>query len=60
MRRAGVPPLLLAAALVLAGVLAGGPARARNVLLFVADGLRGGMVTEDTAPAMTALLARGT
>jgi hypothetical protein len=30
-----------------------------NVMLFVADGLRPGMVNEQTAPAMAALLARG-
>ncbi len=30
-----------------------------NVVLFVADGLRPGMVSEQTAPAMTALLSRG-
>ncbi len=33
--------------------------RPHNVLLFVADGLRPGMVNEHTAPAMAALLARG-
>ncbi len=31
----------------------------RNVILFVADGLRPGMVNDRTAPAMTALMARG-
>jgi hypothetical protein len=30
-----------------------------NVVLFVADGLRPGMVDEKTAPAMTALMAKG-
>lgn len=35
------------------------PARPRNVLLFVADGLRPGVVDEQTAPAITALLKRG-
>jgi arylsulfatase A-like enzyme len=30
-----------------------------NVVLFVADGLRPGMVNEHTAPTMTALLSRG-
>ena len=34
-------------------------ARPRNVVLFVADGLRPGMVDAQTAPAMTALMARG-
>ena len=33
--------------------------RPHNVLLFVADGLRPGMVNEQTAPVMAALLARG-
>src|SRR5262245_51457953 len=31
----------------------------RNVVLFVADGLRPGVVNEKTAPAMTALMKRG-
>jgi arylsulfatase A-like enzyme len=35
------------------------PPRPRNVLLFVADGLRPGMVNDQTAPAMAALLKRG-
>jgi arylsulfatase A-like enzyme len=30
-----------------------------NVILFVADGLRAGIVNDRTAPAMTALMARG-
>ncbi len=33
--------------------------RPHNVVLFVADGLRPGMVNERTAPAMAALMARG-
>src|SRR6185312_7197640 len=33
--------------------------RNTNVILFVADGLRAGMVTERNAPAMTALMQRG-
>jgi hypothetical protein len=33
--------------------------RPHNVILFVADGLRPGMVNTQTAPAMTALMARG-
>src|ERR1700724_3860061 len=33
--------------------------RPHNVVRFVADGLRPGMVNERTAPAMTALLSRG-
>ncbi len=32
---------------------------ARNVVLFVADGLRPGMIRPDTAPAMAALMERG-
>jgi predicted AlkP superfamily pyrophosphatase or phosphodiesterase len=35
------------------------PPRPRNVLLFVADGLRPGMINTQTAPAMTALMKRG-
>jgi hypothetical protein len=35
------------------------PSRPHNILLFVADGLRAGVVNEQTAPAMTALLKRG-
>ena len=35
------------------------PARPHNVVLFVADGLRAGMVTEKNAPTMTALLTHG-
>jgi hypothetical protein len=35
------------------------PPKARNVLLFVADGLRPGMINEQTTPAMAALLKRG-
>ena len=33
--------------------------RPHNVVLFVADGLRPGMVNEQTAPAMTALMRKG-
>lgn len=47
-----VPPLLL---------LSAAPyAAPRNVILFVADGLRPGVVTEKTAPTLTALLKEGT
>jgi hypothetical protein len=35
------------------------PAKPRNVILFVADGLRPGMVTDKTAPTMAALLHHG-
>ena len=52
-------PLLLA----LLGATAGTPPAwaepARNVILFVADGLRAGMVTPDTTPTMARLAARG-
>ena len=53
---------LLAVLLVLAlalPALAQQPARPNNVILFVADGLRPGMVNERTAPAMAALMQRG-
>jgi arylsulfatase A-like enzyme len=54
--------LLLAAAL--AGgltfpALAQSPPKPHNVILFVADGLRPGMVNERTAPAMAGLMQRG-
>src|SRR5471032_1385956 len=39
--------------------LAQAPARPHNVVLFVADGLRAGMVTEKNTPAMAALMAKG-
>src|SRR5260370_40912335 len=35
------------------------PSRPHNVVLFVADGLRAGMVNEKTAPAMAGLMAEG-
>ena len=35
------------------------PSRPHNMVLFVADGLRAGMVNEKTAPAMTAVMAEG-
>jgi hypothetical protein len=50
--------LCLAQTLVTA-TMAAEPARTHNVLLFVAEGLRGGMVNEQTAPTMAALLKRG-
>src|ERR1700729_4181159 len=54
--------LLLVAALVLGSLMGSAQSRDRphNVVLFVADGLRPGMVNEKTAPTMAALLARGT
>ncbi|MFI5000750.1 MAG: alkaline phosphatase family protein [Reyranellales bacterium] len=39
--------------------LAQSPSRPHNVVLFVADGLRPGMVDDRTAPAMAALMNRG-
>lgn len=50
---------LLTAVVLQTSALAAEPPKPRNVLLFVADGLRPGMVTEQTAPTMTALLQRG-
>jgi arylsulfatase A-like enzyme len=54
--------LLLGVMLVLGALMGASQARDRphNVVLFVADGLRPGVVTEQTAPTMAALLARGT
>jgi hypothetical protein len=49
--------VLLTATLLSTSTLA--QSRPHNVLLFVADGLRPGMVNEQTAPTMTALMARG-
>jgi hypothetical protein len=52
--------LYVAAALaVLAGPAVAQQPKPHNVILFVADGLRPGMVNDKTAPAMTALMARG-
>ena len=48
----------LLVATTLSGAAAAQP-RPHNVILFVADGLRPGMVNERTAPTMTALMARG-
>ena len=44
-----------------AALLTGAPARAapRNVIIFVADGLRSHSVTPDTAPALAAVRAQG-
>src|SRR5665213_763959 len=52
----------LLAVLALGAILASpalGQHRSRNVVLFVADGLRPGMVNAETAPAIAALMARG-
>jgi arylsulfatase A-like enzyme len=45
--------------LLAAPVLAQSQPRPHNVVLFVADGLRPGMVNQQTAPAMTALMGKG-
>ena len=50
---------LLTTAVLHTGALAAEPPKLHNVLLFVADGLRPGMVTNRTAPTMAALLQRG-
>lgn len=53
--------LLLAAALAPAQAAQAAPAprKPHNLILFVADGLRGGIVSPTTAPAMAALAKRG-
>ena len=51
---------LLASAQVLLALSAASYAAPRNVVLFVADGLRPGVVNEKTAPALTALMKEGT
>ena len=56
--RRRIVSLCLARTLVTA-TMAAEPARTHNVLLFVAEGLRGGVVNEQTAPTMAALLKRG-
>src|SRR4051812_8897521 len=50
-----------AVAVLLAGITftAAAEPRRHNVLLFVADGLRPGVVNEQTAPTMHALMTRG-
>lgn len=53
---------LLAASLLIATALFGeavAQPRPHNIVLFVADGLRPGMVNERTAPTIAALMARG-
>ncbi len=50
---------LVAAALLFSGVAAYAEPPRHNVVLFVADGLRPGMVNETTAPAMTAMMRQG-
>ena len=59
MRRCSVLILTLGALLPGLAVPASAQQKPHNVVLFVADGLRPGMVTEHTAPAMTALIRKG-
>ena len=56
LRSVGAAAAAFAAAL---SVLAPGHAAARNVIIFVADGLRSHAVTPETAPALAALRAEG-
>jgi arylsulfatase A-like enzyme len=58
MRLPAIAALLATAAFVPAA-WAQAPTSPHNVVLFIADGLRPGMVNERTAPAMTALMQRG-
>ena len=51
--------LVAVAAVFACPAIAPAAAKPRNVVLFVADGLRYGMVNERNAPAMTALMKRG-
>ncbi|WP_374544874.1 alkaline phosphatase family protein [Rhodoblastus sp.] len=52
--------LALSVALLLAlGLPVAAQSKPHNVVLFVADGLRPGMVNDQTAPAMTALMRKG-
>ncbi len=53
--------LIAASCAVIVGCLGAGTARAapHNVVLFVADGLRAGMVTPKNAPTMSALMRQG-
>ncbi len=51
--------VVIAILLTCLGLSAQGETRPRNLILFVADGLRPGMINQQTAPAMTALMARG-
>lgn len=52
-------PILLALASLALALVAGSPAAARNLILFVADGLRSRVVTEETAPALAAVRREG-
>jgi len=59
MRRRNVIRSLLVGPALITATMAAEPVRPHNVLLFVAEGLRAGMVNEQTAPTMAALLKRG-
>ena len=50
---------LFVAPILATSVVAAEPPKPHNVLLFVADGLRPGMINEQTTPTMAALLKRG-
>jgi arylsulfatase A-like enzyme len=50
---------LIIAPILATSAIAAEPPKPHNVLLFVADGLRPGMINEQTTPAMAALLKRG-
>jgi hypothetical protein len=50
---------LIIAPILATTAIAAEPPKPHNVLLFVADGLRPGMINEQTTPAMAALLKRG-
>jgi arylsulfatase A-like enzyme len=50
---------LVAASVAMPALAQQPPSRPNNIVLFVADGLRPGMVNERNAPAMTALMQRG-
>lgn len=50
---------LMLATTALTGAVAAEARKPHNVILFVADGMRPGMVTDKTAPAMAALLQHG-
>ena len=52
-------PILLIAPMLITGAMAAEPPKPHNVLLFVADGLRPGMISPQSAPAIAALLKRG-
>ncbi len=60
MKRFGVVFLAaLAVVAVLAGLWWRGASRPHNVIIFVADGLRSGIVTPETAPALATVRAEG-